>query len=135
MYLVVRIFCDNIYIMSSKSKVMSELQEKQEIDKLFELENDPTFLIEMPQKEVKKKEILDILNRRKKQNKSLDIEKDGEPLLSLAILEAHPQIALEMVKLGANVNTKSKDGEPVIILANESLMSRLTRMLIEKNAA
>jgi hypothetical protein len=120
--------------MSSKSKFMSELQEKQEIDKLFELVNDPTFFIEMPQYGVKKKEILDILNRRKRQNKSLDIEKDGEPLLSLAILEAHPQIALEMVKLGANVNTKSKHGEPVIILANESLMSRLTRMLIEKNA-
>lgn len=134
MYLVVRIFCDNIYIMSSKSKVMSELQEKQEIDKLFELVNDPTFFIEMPQYEVKKKEILDILNRRKKQNKSLDIEKDGEPLLSSAILAMHPQIALEMVNLGANVNTKSKDGEPVIILANESMMSRLTRMLIEKNA-
>ena len=59
MYLVVRIFCDNIYIMSSKSKVMSELQEKQEIDKLFELVNDPTFFIEMPQYEVKKQVIVD----------------------------------------------------------------------------
>ena len=134
MYLVVRIFCDNIYIMSSKSKVMSELQEKQEIDKLFELVNDPTFFIEMPQYEVKKQVIVDILKRRKQQGKSLDIEKDGEPLLSSAILAMHPQIALEMVNLGANVNTKSKDREPVIILANESMMSRLTRLLIEKNA-
>ena len=120
--------------MSSKSKVMSELQEKQEINDLFELVNDPTFFIEMPQYEVKKTKILKILNRRKKQGKSLDIEKDGEPLLSSAILAMHPQIALEMVKLGANVNTKSKDGEPVIILANESMMFNLTIMLIEKNA-
>ena len=70
MYLVVRIFCDNIYIMSSKSKVMSELQEKQEIDKLFELVNDPTFFIEMPQYEVKKQVIVDILKRRKQQGNS-----------------------------------------------------------------
>ena len=134
MYLVVRIFCDNIYIMSSNSEVMSELQEKQEINKLFELVNDPTFFIEMPNYQEKKQVIVNILNKRKKQRKSLDIKKDGEPLLSSAILAMHPQIALEMVKLGANVNTKSKDGEPVIILANESMMSRLTRMLIEKNA-
>ena len=70
MYLVVRIFCDNIYIMSSKSKVMSELQEKKEIDKLFELVNDPTFFIEMPQYEVKKQVIVDILKRRKQQGNS-----------------------------------------------------------------
>ena len=134
MYLVVRIFCDNIYIMSSKSKVMRNPQEEQEIDKLFELVNDPTFFIEMPNYQEKKQVIVNILKRRMKQGKSLDIKKDGEPLLSSAILAMHPQIALEMVKLGANVNTKSKDGEPVIILANESMMSRLTRMLIEKNA-
>ena len=54
MYLVVRIFCDNIYIMSSKSKVMSELQEKKEINELFELVNDPTFFIEMPNYQEKK---------------------------------------------------------------------------------
>ena len=88
----------------------------------------------MPNYQEKKQVIVNILKRRMKQGKSLDIEKDGEPLLSSAILAMHPQIALEMVKLGANVNTKSKDGEPVIILANESMMSRLTRMLIEKNA-
>ena len=134
MYLVVRIFCDNIYIMSSKSKIINELQEKQEIDKLFELVNDPTFFIEMPNYQEKKKVIVDILKIRKNQGKSLDIKKDGEPLLSSAILTMHPQIALEMVKLGANVNTKSKDGEPVIILANESMMFNLTRVLIEKNA-
>ena len=77
--------------------------------KLFELVNDPTFFIEMPQYEVKKQVIVDILKRRKQQGKSLDIEKDGEPLLSSAILAMHPQIALEMVNLGANVNTKSKE--------------------------
>lgn len=63
---------------------------------------------------------------------TLDIHNDqGESLLSHAILNEHMYVAMDLVRLGADVNSLSADKNPVLVLANSMNMGDLSVKLLE----
>ena len=78
--------------------------------------------------------LLNKFSELKSMNETLNIYKDGESLLAALILNFNEKIALDLVKQGADPNTSSKGGEPVLILANEGQMHNLTLELLERGA-
>lgn len=116
------------------SKIKDERQ-KNFLKSLFIIIASNLFDQEFPNYDHNRQQLSDAFAQVKEEEKTMNIYNDeGESLLSSAILNSHPLVALDLVKKGADVNTLSADKEPVLVLANSHNMYNLTlELLKDKN--